>query len=198
MKKILLTSFIILVLTASCKSLKNIEASTKYIQVYIEQNGKIVKPTNGAVILDKEAFNIIVTFPKPMSILVNTSFDDRLYRLASEGKQLLEQPEFIKPNIVAVALKNPDQAMYMVEGSSSPLFYENAEEHNFNVIETQHNSFRCIRNVRQFSHEDAPDNITIDNIHDPIYMVFASSEMAVETPKDVKFKGKHLKIEWRE
>lgn len=198
MKRIVLASFIALVLIASCKSSKDLGELTKQIEISIEQNGKTIKSINGVVTLNKEVFNIVVTFPRPMGILVNTSFEDHLYKLASEGKKLIELPEFQKPNIIAVALKNPDQLMFMTAGSSSPLFYENDEEHNFNSIEIENNSIQCIRNVKQFSHEDAPDDIAIHDIHDPIYMVFASTEMAVETPKDVKFKGKHLKIEWRE
>ena len=198
MKRIVLVYFIALVLSASCKSSKELGKSVKQIEVSIEQNGKTIKSINGVVTLNKEAFNIVVTFPKPMGILVNTSFESHLYKLASDGKKLIELPEFQKPNIIAVALKNPDELMFMTAGSSSPLFYENDEEHNFNAIEKQNNSIRCIRNVKQFSHEDAPDDIAIQDIHDPIYMVFASTEIAVETPMDVKFMGKHLKIEWRE
>lgn len=198
MKKILSTLFFVLALTISCKSSKSIGTSMKQIEVSIEQNGKVVEPTNGVITLKKEPFNIVVVFPGPMSVLLNSSYDDRLYKLALEGEQLTGLPEFNKSNVGAVALKNPDQEVYLTEGSSIPLFFENKNEHTFNFIEKKRNRLRCVQYVKQFLHEDSPDPVALHIIDDPIYMVFVSSEMAVETPKDVTFHGKHLKIEWKE
>jgi len=197
MKNVLLLVFISFFLISGCESSKDLVKPSEQVEVNIEQNGKLIKPSNGIITLNKKAFNIIITFPEPMAVLVNASFDDRLFRLASEGKQLTELPEFNKPNIVAVALKNPDRIIYMVEGSSSPWFYENEEEHNFNKIEILNNRYRCTRTVRRFSHEDSSENIEVKNIDQPIYLVFASSAMAEENPNDIIFHGKPLKIDWK-
>ena len=197
MKQLLFISLSAFFFIIACKSSKKIEASINQVGVGIEQNGMRIMPADGIVRLDKKAFNVVLDFPKPMAVLVNTSFNEELLSLASNEKQLTTRTEFQEGNTMAVSLFNTEQTIYMSDEASSPFYYENEEEHNFNNIEVENNRYRCTQTIKYFQ-EKTSEKIKIEKIDAPIFLVFVPAEIHESNPDSMRIQAKYLKIEWNE
>ena len=208
MKK-LLGLLMVLSLMTSCGSSKKNEVSVQQnkkidvpveqngVNIAIEQNGKIIQPSNGIITLDKEAFNVIFNLPKSMAVMVNASFDDELLNLASKGTQMTTRSEFSVSYMIAVGLFNPEKVLYVSEEASSPWYYENEEEHNFSKIELENGKYRCTRRIENIADVDSERTVKVEDVEAPIYLVFVPTLNGEEPTGEIKIQASHLKIEWR-
>ncbi len=166
------------------------------VTVSIEQNGKLMMPSKGIVTLDKAEFNVIFDFPKPMAVLVNASFDDKLINLASAGAPLATRSEFSETSTIAVALFNPDKVLYVSDDASSPWFYEKEDLHNFNKMERVNGHYKCTRSIDYVLDIATEETIGLEIIEVPIYLVFVPTSNDKELMDENKIQTKYLKIEW--
>ncbi|MEZ5007687.1 MAG: hypothetical protein R2753_05985 [Chitinophagales bacterium] len=209
---IMLLSVITLFVTPMCTSSKKAnntieqaekpispkDKSIQQVEVFIEQHGKIIKPSKGRVVLDKTSFNLIFEFPQPMAVVVNTAFDDLLLEQAAEGQFIVEREQFSLENMIAVELFNPDRLIFVSGEASSPMFYEGEEEHNFNKVEIKNGKYRCTRTVETIFDVDAGIRMGIENINTPIYLVFAPTTDGIKMTSNIAIKSNYLTIEWKE
>ena len=208
---ILLLSLITLFVTPMCTSSKKAsntdkqaekpvaqkDKSLKQVEVFIEQQGKIIEPSKGMVKLNKASFNLIFEFPQPMAVVVNTAFDDVLLEQAAEGQSMAEREQFSLENMIAVELFNPNHLIFVSGEASSPMFYEGEEEHNFNKVEFKNGTYRCIRTIENIFDVDAGVRMEIENINTPIYLVFAPTIDGTEMTS-LAMRNNYLTIDWKE
>ena len=166
------------------------------VRVSIEQDGKLIAPSNGIVTLDKAAFDVSFSFPKPMAVLVNASFDDQLINLASAGAPLAARSEFSETSTIVVTLFNPDMVLYVSDDASSPWFYEKEDLHNFNRIEIVNGHYKCTRSIDYVLDIATEETIGLEIIEVPIYLVFVPTSNDKELMDENKIQTKYLKIEW--
>ncbi|MBL4668178.1 MAG: hypothetical protein JKY30_02820 [Flavobacteriales bacterium] len=185
-RNLLLVPVIIFFLMQGC-------TSSKKIGISIEQNGKLIRPLKGTVTLDKKEFNILVNFPSPMGLLVNASFNDKVLKLASEGRGLATLSQFKDFSVIAEEMLNPEKMIYVSNEGSNYWFYESGEENKFNRAEVKSGNYKCTRIIKNFYDLDAALNMEVINVNTPIYLVFLEKNGA----ENIKMKRTYLKIKWK-
>ncbi len=192
MKQLILISTLFFLCLSSCKNAKEVNVSIDQVNIIIEQNGMAVMPSNGVHRLDRKEFNVVLELPKPMGLLVNASFSNQI---AAEGKPLAIRQEFQKENIMAVSLFNEERTVYISEDSSSPWYYENEKDNNFNNIQTLNDRYRCTRTIKYFQ-ENTSAKSNIEKITAPLFLTIVPEVVFEVNPDSVEVLGKYLKIEW--
>ena len=187
MRKLLLVPVIVFFFIQGC-------TSSKKIGILIEQNGKLVRPLKSTVYLDRKEFNIIVNFPKPMGLLVNASFNDKVIKLALEERDLTTVSQFKDFSIIAEEILNPKKMIYVSDEGSNRWSYESGEENKFNQTKIKNGNYKCVRIIKNFYDLDAELNMEVENIENPIYLVFVEEKGA----GNIKIQRTSLKIEWKE
>lgn len=179
----------ILCIAAFC--LTSMSLKENDFHVIIEQDGKIIESNNGVVTLDKRPFTFVFEFNEPMGLLVNGSFEETTYKLATRGGKRSKLPGFQNTGM-AEGLLNPEKEILISNESPSYWFYDDSENHRFNSIETVDGKLLCRRIIENLYNVDAQTNIKVENVSKPLYVTFISYKESQE------IKREWIKIEWKE
>lgn len=164
--------------------------------VRIEQNGKFIKPVNGVYTLEKSKFNIVFEFSQPMGLLINGSFKKDTYKQASEGKPKSMLPGFQNTGM-AEGLLNSDKELFISNDSPNYWFYDDNENNRFNYVEKLKDKIQCKRTILNFYEPDTKNNIKIEDVKKPLYLVFISYTSSQDHKEDVESKREWVKIKWK-
>lgn len=184
---------IIALLIVSCSS-----DTSNNLAISFVQNGKLIQPTNGTITLSKTDFNIVFNAIKtPFDVMVNASFNDNLYNIATNPESLISQKQFKETATIAEALFNEDKSMYVSQGSTSVWYYESKDNHKFNDVEIQNGNYKCTRTIKNFFNLDTDNSFEISKINKPIYVVFLAAKNNGDVTDLTELQRVYLKIEWK-
>lgn len=184
-----------LILEASTVPRKQKSDSDKAFNVTIEQNGKQQKIEDNQVILHKGAFEIVIEMSEPMGILVNASFDDKTFKLASNNKHLDKLPGFEETGM-AEGLLNTDKEILLSEKAPSYWFYDTEEENRFNSIKKLETSIICKRTIENLFDTETSTRIKVTDVNKTIYLVFISYKKGAEITDQIEVQRQSIAIEW--
>ena len=168
------------ILIAGCSSGKNTKDAPpfEHFQISFEQDGMPVPVINRTVQLKKSPFSIIVRFPVPDGIFINTSFDSETLDEILLGLPLQEIQGF-QGNSINEELYNRDEALIVSKSSPGFWHYTGDNEHNFSSVTEQNGIITCTRNISR--------------IYDPDTM---ESPLPVEKIKENEIYISIMKMEW--
>ncbi len=169
----------------------------KDFHVIIEQNGEFIEPNNGVVTLDKSTFNIVFEFNEPMGLLINGSFKKNTYMLATKGKHKSKLPGFHHTGM-AEGLLNPDKEIFISNDSPNYWFFDDNEKNRFNYIEKVDGKIICTRVIENFYDVHTKTNIKVENVNEPLYLVFISYMRGENITDVIEIKRECIKIKWNE
>ncbi len=167
----------------------------KDFHVRIEQNGKVFESINGLVTLDKKEFNIVFEFSEPMGLLINGSFYEKTYKLASKGIIKSELPGF-KNTGMAEGLLNPDKEILISDDSPNYWFYDDNEKNRFNSIEEAGGNILCRRIIQNLYDVETKTTIKVEDVSKPLYLVFISYKRGEKITDEIELKREWIKIIW--
>lgn len=184
-----------LVLGASSYPGKQKSDSDKVFKITIEQNGKQQKIEDNHILLQPGSFEIVIEMSEPMGILVNASFDDKTFKLASKNKHLDKLPGFEETGM-AEGLLNTDKEILLSEKAPSYWFYDTEEENRFNSISKLENGIVCKRTIENLFDTETSTGIKITDVSKPIYLVFISYKKGSEITDQIEVQRQSIAIEW--
>jgi hypothetical protein len=186
-----------LVLGASTYQIRQESESSMKFNVTIEQNGvqKIIK--NSEVALKPETFDIVFEFSEPMSVLVNASFNNKTFKLASKNAHLDKLPGFIELGM-AEGLNNSEKNLFIDDESPNFWFYDNDEFNRFNSIEKRGDKIICKRTIESLYVTESKTTIKMKDIKTPVYLVFVSYINGEKSEERIEVQRQYLKIKWVE
>lgn len=193
MKRLLSQVLILVFLAQGCKSTKSTSQAIRNIQIAIEQDGKLIKPSKGVIELKKEAFDLIFEMPKNSGVFVNLSYSDSTSKLTLQGKV---PSVFDNRNVIAVDLFNRESTLYVTDDSINVSYYTSDEEHTFNEIAMLNGGHRGARTVTKMYDLNTSTSYEIKDISESIYLTFAGvnhGEQEAGTPFLI---GQNFKIIW--
>ncbi len=195
-KQLLKAIFIIAsVLLFSCPCFAQNTKDTHFA-VSIFQHGEMLPIANRTVKVKKEEFKIVFTFAddKPMNICINASFSPKNYNAAIKGVPLDELSCFKPGSGMAEGVFNGDRSISIADDAVNYWFYEDSDFHRFDVAETSEGRLLATRTISKLWNKETKDNIDLNTIKTPLYLVFATS-MYINS-KDIEIQRECLKIEW--
>lgn len=160
------------------------------------QNGKQIEPSNGILRLKKVPFDIVFKEAIPFDIMVNASYNERLYDISRKPDVLTLQSEFKANAAIAEALFNEDESIYISNDATNVWYYEDEQHHKFNEVNTTNGSYESIRSIKRFNDLDSDIIISNLQISKPVYLVFLSVKQYESVSDLIEVKRLSLKIEW--
>ena len=195
-------SFIILLclIVISCKKSTDIaiDSNSNQVNISIQQNGKVITPINGTITLDKEAFEIVFSYTDQNYILVNASFNNELWTLASINAPITMQPQFAYGNFIAETFNNPERSMYVSQSGSSAWLQTSKEKHGFNSLESNNGIYEGTRIIENIFDLDQSQNIEVQFIDQSMYLVFLIADLENDLADKKEVQRVFIKIEWKE
>ncbi|WGD34532.1 hypothetical protein [Olleya sp. YS] len=181
-------------LTSACQ--QNKPTNPNLVALSIEQNGTNIQPKNGTVFLDKAPFNLVFKFSTPNYILVNASHSKDLMFKALNNEDLVSQPQFTLGNIIAETYFNADKSIYTSDVSSSAWLQESMDKHMFNSLRLNNGTYTATRLVENSFDLDQNYNIQIQDINQPLYLVFVVIDKNSDLKNNVELQRLTVKIDW--
>lgn len=170
--------------------------NTPDFHISVVQDGKIIKATKGAMVLDKKPFSFVFELSQPMSVLINASFDEDTYVAASKHKEM--STLFGYENIgMAEAIFNPEKEIFIADESCSLWFYESEELHRFDNIKKKNGKVICTRIIENFFDVDADATFPVEEIDRILYLVFIAYEQGDDVNEEIELKREMIKIAWK-
>ncbi len=162
--------------------------------------------SNDTVILEKKPFQLVMTYSKPMGVLINVYTNEKLFLDFQAGKSMEvcfdgQQGKFMG---MAEYDRNPEKELMLREGAGMYLYYDNPKDNRFD--QTWINQYRQVVGVRtveqitcfwDYSSESVVFSVA-DFPTDDIYLIFylgdyVGQENAVELQRSqlhIHFKKK--------
>jgi hypothetical protein len=149
---------------------------TPYFGIGIKQNGQEIPITDHRVIINKDAFSILVKFQEAQAVLVNASFDPTSYDQAHKNLLIGEIKGFSQ-TAMAESHFNPDKDIMINDAAPSYWHYESKESHRFSLVKKVKDEMVCERTVEKFSIIKPGEHGSVkiaDAKYDKLYLVFIS------------------------
>ncbi len=178
MKRLYICLILLITLILSCSSVPETEeASFRYFDIAVEQNGTEYRPENGVIHIKKEPFSFIITFPVPDCIFVNADGTDTTLKQAMEGLPVEKLNGFSK-TLMSEELFNKENHLILSEDSAAFWCFTSDSENNFNSSSFENSMFRCLRNIRYLASEDTlTDNVPVEKSSlNSLYLTFMKLE----------------------
>lgn len=166
------------------------------------QNGNEIEIKDHVIELEKAPFQLVLSFPKPMGVLVNFSKESDNYRGFATGQSL----DDIFGNAgrfmgIAEELFNPDKAVILDDSKGHKLFYDTANNNRFDEVKVGLNEIICIRSIEKYTTcGEMKDDIyhPIDELtNSSLYIIFSYSEWD-ENWERVELERNYIKINFKE
>lgn len=192
-------SFFLCIILFGCKQ-SNTTTNAKFpleLPVTFIQNGKQIVPSNGVITLQKMPFDIVFKEAIPFDIMVNATYNERLFNISEKPAVLTLQPEFKANATIAEALFNKDEVIYISNDATNVWYYEDEHNHKFNEVNITNGTYESIRTIKKFHDIDSEIITANSQINKPVYLVFLSVKRygSVNDLTEVKRLG--LRIEWK-
>lgn len=191
-------SILIYVILFGCKQ-ANTTTNAKHpleLPVSFMQNGKQIEPSSGVITLKKMPFDIVFKETIPFDIMVNASFNERLYNTSAKPDVLTLQPEFKINATIAETLFNEDEAVYISNDATNVWYYEDEQHHKFNEVNINNGTYESIRTIKKFNDINTDLIITNSQMSKPVYLVFLSVKRYGSVNELTEVKRLGIKIEW--
>jgi hypothetical protein len=149
-----------------------------YFNIGIKQNGQEIPVTDHRVIINKDAFSILLKFQEAQAVLVNASFESESYDEAHKGTPMGKIKGF-NQTAMAESHFNPDKDIMINDVAPCYWHYESKEAHRFSLVKKVKDEMVCERIIEKFSvikpgEHDA--HKIADAKYDKLYLVFISYE----------------------
>jgi hypothetical protein len=105
----------------------------RYFSVHVEQDGRRVRPRRGVHLLRRRPFDLVITFPGPDSVLVNSWTAPGSYNAARAGAPLARIAGF-KQTGMAEGKHNQQRDLMLSPDSPQYLYYTSDADHRFNRV----------------------------------------------------------------
>ncbi len=194
MRGITLIALMLIFFSCSPGSIRN-KSSFEFFRVGIEQDGMEKDIENTEVLLYKKPFTLIISFNGPDGIFVNASVDPQSYNLARDGVDLARIKSFDETVVAEESLDN-DEVLIISKTSSNFLYYENENDHQFDIITAASGILQCRKKISTLINLDvAKKKLNIAEIKDDaIYLVFMKLDWNENFSKKIEKKRYCLKI----
>jgi len=191
-----LTLIIVVLVLGSGNFPKNKEPSNKTFSVTIEQNGETKNIKKGTVLLDPDTFDIVIKISEPMGLLVNASFKEKTFKLASRNKHLDKLPGFEQTGM-AEGLLNSERELFISCKAPNYWFYNSSEENRFNIITKTDNGIICKRTIGKLFDTDNQTYVNVIDIDKPMYLVFVSYNRGENVTDIIEVQRQYIEIKWK-
>lgn len=173
---------------------------TPYFKVAIQQSGKVMPIKDHVVQIKKKPFTLVIVFPSPQGILVNSSFDPESYDAARAGKSFSEIPGFLEFGMAEDQF-NTNKDLILTKTAPQYLYYESDDDSRFDQVLHKNNAILAGRMVKFLSVSDEEGNLKKTPISkaksNAIYMVFADTRWNDDYTEQTELHRDFLKIEFK-
>lgn len=191
---VLLSAFILCSCSGSGQK-KNGQKS--FIDLYIEQDGRIINIIDDAAMITRKEFRFVFNFSQPDSVLLNASFNPDSFDSARSGIPLAEISGFIN-NGIAEELFNSEHTMFISDDSPNYWYYSDDSDSRFDSTVKDENGYTCRRTVSSFIDLDGRSEIQdISRMqHEVIYIVVTMIEWNDDFSKMIERSRRYFKIQF--
>lgn len=171
--------------------------SSEFIDLYLEQDGRIINIIDDTAMVSKKQFRFLFRFSQPDSILVNVSFTPESYDSAQNGAPLDSIPGFINTGI-AEELFNPEYLMFISDDSPNYWYYSDDTDSRFDSVTKDDAGYTCRRTISSFIDLDGKaEKKEISKIQqDTIYVVVAMIEWNADFTQRIERSRRYFKIKF--
>lgn len=195
-KKMFFLLLAALLLCPCCGTRQVVDESAGFIDVYIEQEGRIINFIDNTVRLKKSQFRMVFNFRQPDGFLLNASFNPDSFNVAAGGGGLELIPGFLNTGIAEEPF-NPDYTMFISSDSPNYWYYYDDGDNRFDSVIKEDNVLKCKRTVSSvIDLENKGEKKDIGHIrNDTIYIVIVRIEWNGDYTKMIEKSRRFLKIE---
>lgn len=169
----------------------------EFIDVYLEQDGRIINIINDTAEISKKQFRFVFNFRQPDSVLLNASFDPGSYESARIGSPLKQIPGFQNTGI-AEELFNAEYFMFISDNSPNYWYYSDDSDSRFDSVTKDENGYTCRRTVSSLidleGKAEKQDIVKIKQ--DTIYIVIVMIEWNADFTSMIERSRRYLKIKF--
>lgn len=186
------------VIFLSCgETVQKKKGRSEFIDVYLEQDGRIINIINDTAEISKKQFRFVFNFRQPDSVLLNASFNPASYDSARNGAPLEQIPGFQNTGI-AEELFNAEYFMFISDNSPNYWYYSDDSDSRFDSVTKDENGYTCRRTVSSFIDlEGKAEKQDIMKIkQDTIYIVIAMIEWNADFTRMIERSRRYLKIKF--
>ena len=163
--------------------------TSEFIDVYLEQDGRIINIIDDTAEIRKKQFRFVFNFRQPDSVLVNASYNPESFENARGGTELVLIPGFTNTGI-AEELFNTEYFMFISDDSPNYWYFSDDSDSRFDSVQKDESGYKCTRTVSSVIDLDGKtEKQDIAKIrHDTIYIVIATIEWNDDfTPSNAKW-----------
>ncbi len=195
-KPFILFAILSFVILTSFSTETNLLDRISYFDLSIDQKNEAVQVIAGNTIeLKRAPFDIKLDFSAEASVLVNASFDSKTYDMALKNAPMKKLPGYAETGM-AENLFNVDKEILINKNAPSLWYYDNAEDHRFNVVSKSDYRTQCTRVIENLYDVNESSQIKVSDVKKDLYLVFIAYKMNDEF-EEVELQRKALKITWK-
>lgn len=195
-KKIMFIHIAAFMLYTGCGGNGQVKDDTAgFIDVYIEQDGRLINFIDNTAEIKKSQFRFVFTLRQPDGFLLNASFSPESYDAAAGGGGLETIPGFLNTGI-AEELFNPEYTMFISSDSPNYWYYYSDSDSRFDSVTKEDDIIKCRRTISSVIDLDrnGEKKDTSRIIHDTIYIVIVRIEWNDNFTRMIEKSRRFLKI----
>lgn len=146
MLKKLLAAPLLAITIFSCTSGQFTEKAPAFIDVYLEQDGKIINFVDDTATVKPGQFRFVFNFSEPDSVFLNASFMPDSYNMAWSGYLIDEIPGFRNTGVTEEQL-NAEYSISVSTDSPNYWYYTNDTDNRFDSVTKNDFGYSCRRTV---------------------------------------------------
>lgn len=170
--------------------------ATDFFSIRFLQDGKEIPLKGNTIELKKKPFTIEFTFPAPLGVFVNASFDEQSYKLAKKKKNYSQIPGFISTGMAESEL-NKNKEILVCDKAPSYWYYESENVSRFDETIKDNGALICKRSVEQLYLVDKKETLSIDKVGKTLYLVFLVKERGKNSDADIELQRESRMIRWK-
>lgn len=157
--------------------------SSNEFTVDIFQNDKKIEVDNYTATIKAKDFDIVFTFNKPTDLLISATFDSTTFHKAINGVKITELDGYEHTGM-AEGVNNSELNMFLNNSAPSAWYYDDEEKNRFNITEKINGQIKCTRTVKSLFDVNTRQDINLEDVDKPIYMVFISYKYDRDTGRN--------------
>ena len=162
---------------------------------YISQNGQKLEINQHVVEVKKSSFKIVFDMPDTEGVFVNTSFNSKTYQQVLSNVPVKSIMGF-KSSAMAEMWGNPNGELLVANDKPSFWFIDSPKEHRFSSYYKVNGRIICERNVDILYDVDNHNEISLDQVTQPLYLTFIKYIPNSENTRGIEMMRHELKIVW--
>jgi len=185
------------ILLQACGGEQVREDDAGFIDLYLEQDGRIINFIDDTAAIKRAPFRIVFNFKRPDGLLVNASYEPDSLSSARAGAELRMIPGFTSTGIAEEPF-NRDYSMFVSSDSPNYWYYYDDSDTRFDFVLKEDGLLKCRRSVSSIIDLDKNgEKKDISKIsHESIYLVIIRIEWNEDYTKMIDKTRRCLEIKF--